>query len=278
MKLGLITDVHLAPLPHAPARWHNDYDFAGTRDRLANALRTLAGEGVDGVALLGDLTNGGDADSLDAVLATVTEAGLPALAVPGNHDCERELDALPRAVQRAGAHVALPGAKAQPWAGVPVAGIGLAHPPAGRGFAPAALPQLDGAPMLLVSHFPVVSRRERVLQAGYKYAGDLVGLAGLTAHLDAAQAPVVVVSGHLHVRDAVGSGRVLQLLVPAMIEPPYECAVVAMGGDPLTVDYRAIAMAPTAGGLDVPLLAPAESRWVFGAAGWSAAEVPAATG
>jgi predicted phosphodiesterase len=268
VRLGLVTDLHVAPLPHAPARWHNEYDFDGACRRAKATLSALAGEGVDAVAALGDLTNAGDDDSLDTVLGILSASGLRTLVVPGNHDCEVTADALSRAVGRADGAVQTLSPSPQEVAGLPVAGISLSRPPAGRGFGAASMPELDGEATLVVSHFPVISRRERVKAAGYKYAGDLVGLEDLSGHLAGEQSPVIAVSGHLHVRDAVVSGRVLQILVPAMIEPPYECAVLEVAGDPLTVTYQAIAVEPTPPGLDVPLLTPAEGRWVLGASGW----------
>jgi Calcineurin-like phosphoesterase len=268
VKLGLITDLHVAPVPHAPARWHNDYDFDGVCRRVQAALSALAGEGVDAVAALGDLTNAGDDDSLDTVLGILSASGMRTLVVPGNHDCEVAADALSRAVGRADGAVQTLSPSPQQIAGLPVAGVSLSRPPAGRGFGAASLPELDGGATLVVSHFPVVSRRERVTEAGYKYAGDLVGLEDLTGHLVGERGPVIAVSGHLHVRDAVVCGRVLQIMVPAMIEPPYECAVLEVGGDPLAVTYRAIAVEPTPPELEVPLLMPADGRWALGASGW----------
>jgi Calcineurin-like phosphoesterase superfamily domain len=268
VKLGLVTDLHVAPLPHAPARWHNDYDFDGACRRAQAALSGLAGEGVDAVAALGDLTNAGDEDSLDTVIGILSASGLRTLVVPGNHDCEVTAEALSRAVARADGAVQTLSPSPRQIAGLPMAGVSLARPPAGRGFGAASLPELDGGAALVVSHFPVVSRRERVKEAGYKYAGDLVGLEELSEHLAGEPGPVIAISGHLHVRDAVVRGNVLQILVPAMIEPPYECAVLEVGGDPLTVTYRAIAVEPTPPGLDVPLLTPAEGRWVLRAGGW----------
>jgi predicted phosphodiesterase len=230
------------------------------------ALSALADEGVDAVAVLGDLTDAGDADSLDTVIGILSASRLRTLVVPGNHDCEVAAEALPEAVGRADDSVQMLGPAPQPIAGLPVTGVTLSRSPAGRGFGAAALPELDGRAALVVSHFPVVSRRERVKEAGYKYAGDLVGLEKLAVHLAAQRAPVIAVGGHLHVRDAAVRGGVLQILVPAMIEPPYECCVLEVGGDPLTVTYRAVA--PTPPGLDVPLLAPREARWVLAPGGW----------
>jgi hypothetical protein len=268
VKLGLVADLHVAPVPHAPARWHNDYDFEGVCRRVQAALSALADEAVDAVAVLGDLTNAGDDASLDTVLGLLSASGLRTLVVPGNHDCEVTPDALSRATGRANGSVHTLGPSPLEVAGLPVTGVALSRPLAGRGFGAADLPELDGRAALVVSHFPVVSRRERVREAGYKYAGDLVGLEDLAGHLTGEPAPVIAVSGHLHVRDAVACGKVLQILVPAMIEPPYECGVLEVGGGPLTVTYRAIAVEPTPPGVDVPLLSPAESRWVLRAGGW----------
>jgi Calcineurin-like phosphoesterase len=265
VRLGLVTDIHLAPLPQAPARWHNEYDFKGVQGRLEACMETFSDRGVNAVAVLGDLTNGGDAASLDAVLGTLGDAGRPVLVVPGNHDCEVDAAQLERAVRRSGGRVELAEAMPKPVAGTPVAGVALAA----GGFGAAGLPDLAGPATVLLSHFPTVSRRREVTGAGFKYAGDLANLDRLEAHLGASPAPVVALSGHLHVRDAACHGAVLQILVPALIEPPYECAVLELGGDPLTVGYEAIAVAGTPDGLGVPLLSPASGRWVMGAQGWS---------
>jgi calcineurin-like phosphoesterase family protein len=267
MRLGVVTDVHLAQLPHTTARWHNEFDFAGAGRRLRKSLRLLSACGVDAVVVLGDLTESGDRASLDQSVGILATAGLPTLLVPGNHDCIESTRAMPDAVARAGGGLAMAGPAALSVNGLGVAGVSLATPAAGRGFAAAELPQMAER-LVLLSHYPLLSRREAVTAAGYKYAGDLVGRERLAAHVDGRAA--VAISGHLHVRDAVSDGPLLQLLLPAMIEPPYACAVVEVGGDPFQASYLAIPVQPTPEGLDVPLFVPESATWVLEDGAWRA--------
>ena len=101
MRLGVVTDVHLAQVPHATARWHNEFDFAGAGRRLRESLHLLSECEVDAVVVLGDLTESGDRASLDQSLAILATVGLPTLLVPGNHDCIESTRAMPDAVARA---------------------------------------------------------------------------------------------------------------------------------------------------------------------------------
>ena len=55
----------------------------------------------------------------------------------------------------------------------------------------------------------------------------------MSAALERRRAPTVVLSGHIHARDALTAGPVLQLTQAALIEAPYEASVVrvAVTGD-----------------------------------------------
>lgn len=271
MRLGVVTDVHLAPLPHARGRWHNDFDFAGAGRRLRRGLEMLSERKADAIIALGDLTESGDPDSLDEGLRLLRQTGLPTLVVPGNHDCAQSPDALADAVVRSGGGVAVAGASGDRVNGLTMAGVSLTRPPRGRGFVVRDLPRLaDG--LVLLSHYPVLSRRGPVTAAGYKYSGDVLNRDWLADHVQEDSAAVVAISGHLHVRDAVPHGRLLQLVLPAMIEPPYACGLIELGGRPLSVSYESIAIDPTPNGLDVPLFIPERASWVLGEDGWSAAD------
>ncbi len=268
MRLGVVTDVHLAQMPHARARWHNDFDFAGAGRRLQRGLELLSERKADAIIALGDLTESGDPDSLDEVLGLLRQTGLPTLVVPGNHDCAQSPDALADAVARSNGGVAVASPSGDRLSGVALAGVGLTRPPRGRGFVVPELPRLaDG--LVLLSHYPVLSRREPVTAAGYKYSGDVLNRDSLADHVQEDSIAVVAISGHLHVRDAVPDGRLLQLVLPAMIEPPYACSLIELGGQPLTVRYESIAVEPTPDGLDVPLFIPERASWVLGEEGWA---------
>src|SRR3954454_19886236 len=83
MRLGLLTDLHLRE--GGAGRWHNPLDFAGVQPRFAAALHRFAAAGVDGVALLGDLSDDADAPAaLEAVAPARQRARGPVLASPGN--------------------------------------------------------------------------------------------------------------------------------------------------------------------------------------------------
>jgi hypothetical protein len=71
---------------------------------------------------------------------------------------------------------------------------------------------------------------------------------------------VVVLSGHLHLRGVTTEANVLQLVFAALVEPPYEVAVVDIDTDEMAVAYRCVSVAePDADRL--PVLDPAAGRW-----------------
>ena len=76
------------------------------------------------------------------------------------------------------------------------------------------------------------------------------------------EAPVVVLSGHLHLRGVTHDENVLQIAFAALVEAPYELARVDIEStkDGLVVDYEcASARPPDAEKL--PILDPATARW-----------------
>ena len=87
LRLGILADPHLVPDDHA-----TDGDMA----RYRSALRRCIREGVDGLALLGDLSWSGDDASLEAGLRLAARTGLAVWAVSGNHDLGEREDALGR--------------------------------------------------------------------------------------------------------------------------------------------------------------------------------------
>src|SRR5687767_4173244 len=88
MRLGIVTDVHLCPPGAPPGAWHNPYDLESMPRRLTLALERLVAEGVEAIAMLGDLTSSADADSVNRGLGILAESPAPIRFVPGNHDAE----------------------------------------------------------------------------------------------------------------------------------------------------------------------------------------------
>ena len=119
-----------------------------------------------------------------------------------------------------------------------------------------------------LTHFPVLTLEERCREAHLLYAAHLDYLAPPPPVMPADSGPVVVLSGHLHLRGVTTEANVLQLVFAALVEPPYEVAVVDI--DEASVSYRcASVVEPDAEHL--PVLDPPSGRWSFDAASgrWS---------
>ena len=261
MRLGVVSDVHHCVQPRPGASYHNPYDVAGALGRLRGALQWFADEQVDAVVLDGDLADLGDGPSLAGVVEAVENcwAG-PALAVPGNHDVQEHPDALARAVAecgRGGVHMA--STDGTEHGGVRIAGIDRVD-----GSARLAGEAWGAGPVVVATHFPLLSRADAVQRHGLKYAGDLPGrervLAGVLG-----RAGTVVVNGHLHVRETHADGGLLQLSVAALVEPPFEATILDL--ERQTVRRRAVRMRE-ADVAQEPVLSPADETWAFDAGRW----------
>jgi hypothetical protein len=127
----------------------------------------------------------------------------------------------------------------------------------------------SAAPTVVLTHFPILSFEERAREAGLLYSGHLNQLASVTGPTTMT-GPIVVLSGHLHLRAVTVESEALQLCFAALVEAPYELALVELeradGG--LDVSYRcASARPPDAEKL--PVLDPAEGAWRWRpGAGW----------
>jgi hypothetical protein len=134
--------------------------------RYRSALRHCVREGVDGLALLGDLSGSGDAASLEAGLRLAARTKLTVWVVSGNHDLVEREDALAEAVRRVGAHnvrLATPAGEAFDGGGVRVAGVCAASDNYGYTTRSDQRPDVLGwgeKPVVFLSHYPTVSFRE----------------------------------------------------------------------------------------------------------------------
>jgi hypothetical protein len=95
-----------------------------------------------------------------------------------------------------------------------------------------------------------------------KYAGDLINFSDTTTLLHQCIAPTLVLHGHLHVRDELAQGSMLQLSFSALIEPPHEMAILELVGNAreLTVHRRNISIASYSTA-QLPVLTKDETRW-----------------
>jgi predicted phosphodiesterase len=263
VRAGVLTDIHVSLDPERRASWHNEYDFAGLGQRLRAAAELFAAEGAGIVLALGDLAHDGDAQSLEAALSPLT-GGPPLHVVGGNHDGARPTAAL-AALELDG--VRLPGWRALRTTDVVRTAALRVERRAARRWTAARPPAMatwgDGA-VLLASHFPVLSRAAEVHARDLPYAGDLLDRSALAARLLARAAPTIAVCGHLHVRESVASGALLQIACGALIEPPFEATILELeaGGDTLRVTRRAHELGAARERRD-PRLSPAEETWSF---------------
>lgn len=270
MRLGLVSDLHLTLDPARRASWHNEYDFAGLPERIDAARSLFDQAGVHAVIACGDLTHAGDEPSTRAVLERLSEGSPhPVLVVAGNHDMLERADQLERCLPGGGGCELLAGCSVES-DGVRVTGVAVERDPdAGTPrWTGGAEPVSDGSLTVVASHFPVISRARRFAEAGLRYPRGLANRAELCDRLSGT-APVVVLCGHLHARESHARGNVLQLCGGALIEAPYEAAVVEVTGSPGGVRVRrhAESLGPPPAGPD-PVLAPAEESWAFGDEGW----------
>ena len=261
MRLGVVGDLHLTLDPAASASWHNPYDFAGLPDRIDRAREHFERADVDAVLVLGDVSHRGDDTSARSALATLSD-GLtcPVFVVAGNHDLMERGDGLERCLPAgcqllAGREVELEGVRL---AGVAVERDPEAGGPRWSGDSAAATPF-----SVLASHFPVLSRAERLAEAGLKYPRDLTNREELCESVTGA-GPVLVLCGHFHARESHAQDDVLQLSVAALIEAPYEAAIVDVHADDghVRVRRRSSSFGPAANGPN-PVLAPADETWTL---------------
>lgn len=100
---------------------------------------------------------------------------------------------------------------------------------------------------------------------GSCYSAHLSQLAQLPFEIDTR--PTVALSGHLHVRGVSVEGPLLQLAFAALVEPPYEVAIVDIDPGPV-VSYRCASVIPPDGHVD-PTLDPAQGRFAWADGAWS---------
>jgi hypothetical protein len=277
LRLGVIADPHLALERVEDAGWHNPYRLADAHERLDAALAHRLLDGVDVIVVLGDLAHFGDRTSLRYAVDAAANGDRPAVLLSGNHDVLTTGVRLEDEVRARGAGHVL-----SPLASIPEAPAVKAFLAAGAGLAVHEVTELtdrraqpfdvDGRRLshadpatnvdVWLTHFPLLTLEDRCRDAQLLYAAHLDYLAPPPAVLPAAVGPVVVLSGHLHLRAITHDANVLQLAFAALVEPPYEVAVVDIDVDAASVSYRCESVTePDAARL--PVLDPPTGRWSF---------------
>jgi predicted phosphodiesterase len=276
MRIGLISDLHwMREPPSSAAAWHGGGDFGGVPERLARALGHFAANDVDRIVLAGDLAHHGDLESLVEVLQALREASAPVLVVAGNHDITDDPERLTRALGMAEAPtVSLATAEASEHDGVQVAGVHVGESDAWFAARLRSVPPAGAwgsRPLLLISHYPVLSLASEISARGLPYPGDLLDREELAERLLGHPAPVLVMGGHIHARACATRGPVLQLSCGALVEPPYECALVDLDlsdGGVMTVRRQCLRLLGQAGPNE-PVFSPEQEAWRFEGGRWA---------
>lgn len=279
MRLGIVTDIHLYPTPGdgRTFAWHNPYPIERATAQYQAALDRCVQENVDVIAILGDVAMMGDVASLQLGMAMAAQTGKPIWTVPGNHDCTESPDALACAAQPHTSITVLNanGFRPDPARGLRVAGLGLASDNKGNSArATEVVGQhawlSDG--VLFMVHHPMLSLAERCAAHGLKYSGNLDNAEMVTPAIANRFSATLVMHGHLHVRDEIAAGNVLQLAFAALIEPPHEIGIVDIDTQNLrsvTVRRRNIAVA-SSGAARLPVISGEETSWQLQDGIWTA--------
>jgi predicted phosphodiesterase len=276
MRLALVSDLHMTLDPAASAAWHNPYDFAGLPGRIDAVGAVSRRAGVDAVVACGDLTHRGDEASARAVLERLSaQLDCPVMVVAGNHDLLERDDQLERCLNGKGELLPATGLEA---VGVRLAGVPIERHPELRASRWTGTGELagEGQVSVVASHFPVISRAGRLAELGLACPRGLANRRALHERL-LGGGPVVVLSGHLHARESHAEDNILQLSAGALVEAPYELAIVDVRAEGAAVRVRRCVheLGPPPAGPD-PVLAPADEAWSFSpAAGWRVAHAAA---
>jgi hypothetical protein len=240
VRLGVLTDLHLAAPGTPPSRFNNPVYRGQAHQLLADALQWLRPR-CDALLLLGDLADVPSARDYRLLLDQLADTGLPAYTVLGNHDiavppspaqaCDFAAVTAARSGQEspapvplgtcylAGGSIALTSSPLQPADGYEFTQTG-----ASRAVAAARPSRL----LVWAAHPPVLSLRSAIEERGWNYAGDVSNLDAVAAALGSYDGPLLALTGHLHVRSHAVKSNILQLGQGALAESPYEAAVVTI--------------------------------------------------
>jgi Calcineurin-like phosphoesterase len=267
VRLGVLSDLH-CELEPSGSRWINPYEPEHLDARVDLALEWFGEAHVDLIVLLGDCVQFANPADLAHVLGRLAAAAVAPLAmVTGNHDL--------RLGDEFGERGRAQGIRLLAEVPVVMGGVALTGVEIGRGPTPpqyvgvtSGWPE-DAALVVVASHFPVLSEASRVAGAGLPYAGDLVNRGELESTLRADARPKLVLCGHIHARCSTHEGSLLQLMSGAMIEPPFDAAVVEIDGGSVRRTARRLGEIP----ITDPVFAPDEERWQWAGGRWQA-ELP----
>ena len=272
MKLGIVTDSHLGPGGTRVGAWHSDFYVSDTVTAFRYALQTCVEAGVEGVVLLGDISNSGDDWSVERGVRLAARTVLPVWVVSGNHDCFKRVEAVKDAVHRVGAsNVRLATPDGTMVEEVRAAGVSTTMDDAWVSRA-AGRPEVSSwgeEPVVWLTHYPLISFEETTREAGLLYGDELADREEILQSLTERSAPTVVVSGHVHLRVDSIAGPVLQLACAALVEPPFEVSIleVERANGLATVRVENAALVPSLT-VRTPTFVPPKREWIYDEEKW----------
>jgi calcineurin-like phosphoesterase family protein len=267
MRIGVLSDLHCDATPKHRS-WINEYDYANLDARIDLALEAFRSAGIDLVAVPGDLTETGDEAMLSRIIDRLRAVGAPVAIVAGNHDASGGSERFERRASETSAR--LPAREAFILGNAAVTGVGVEPLRLGSAVFRATGVSAAGhcRVRVLLSHFPLLSEASRLAGAGLPYPGDLTNREQIADEANAADSPVIVLSGHIHSRCSRAEGSILQLGSGALIEPPFDCAIVDISDlGPLKVERRSQRLGPQLP-LD-PVFANDHELWQWQGDQWS---------
>jgi calcineurin-like phosphoesterase family protein len=277
IRIGVLTDLHLAPAGAGDTRWNNVVRVSEARELLAAATARVTGQ-VDHLLVLGDVADRGDEACQVDALTALAAVGVPVWAVPGNHDVSLDPEALVRAAARVPGVEVLDARTRMLGEHVAVCGVRLVSDDGGATCTARDLPlELDRDPPLLVvaGHYPVLSAKPRLHARGLRYPGDLLNRRDFQHVVAGRPRPTLAFHGHLHTAVDLAHAHLLQIGCAALVEWPHAWTLLEL--DPSarsvtvtrhTVREGAIPDVDTA-------LAPARSTWRYEGVMWQAKAEPA---
>jgi Calcineurin-like phosphoesterase len=264
VRIGVLSDLH-CELEPAGSRWINVFEPEHLDRRADTALEWFSEARVDLILLLGDVVQFPNPSDLAHVLARLAAAEVaPMATVNGNHDL-RLGEVFAESAREHG--IRLLHEEPLELAGVAVTGVAVGRGPAPPQYVGEIVGLGSAADFVVVaSHFPVLSEAARVSGAGLPYAGDLVNRAELEGELRSDPRPKVVLSGHIHARCSSHDVPLLQFMVGALIEPPFDATIVDIDTTTLRVRRTARRLGDVA--LTDPVFAADEELWQKTGDGW----------
>ncbi len=225
--------------------------------------------GTGRVLVLGYVSEFGVTDMIAAALGTISDAGLRAWVVPGNHDVALSTNALSTAAETLTSNVALETDHPRQCEGITVCGHGLRSRDGGQTCQATNLPdpaRFHSRLLLSATHYPLLSQHAYLRVAGLRYPGDLLNLDEARAAAERFQGPILVLHGHLHTAVIRHVGRILQIGSPTVVEWPHAWTDASIEFTSDTVRIRT-ALTPIPGqwstGGRNSVLAEREQNWAF---------------